>query len=53
MRARTSAPLSKRQILEACPGVSAITVERALKSLLATGYIRKLGAGPATSYAKN
>ncbi len=50
---RTSAPLSKRQILEACPGVSAITVERALKFLLSTGYIRKLGAGPATSYAKN
>lgn len=50
---RTPAPLRKRQILEACPGVSAITVERALKSLLAAGYIRKLGAGPATAYAKN
>lgn len=50
---RTPVPLGKRQILEACPGVSTITVERALKSLLASGYIRKLGAGPATSYAKN
>ena len=50
---RTSVPLSKRQILEACPGISTITIERALKSLLASGYIRKLGAGPATSYAKN
>ena len=50
---RTSVPLSKRQILEACPGVSTITIERALKSLLASGYIRKLGGGPATSYAKN
>ena len=50
---RTPTPLSKRQILEACPGVSSITVARALKALLSSGYIRKLGAGPATSYAKN
>ena len=50
---RTPTPLCKRQILEACPGVSAITVARALKTLLASGFIRKLGAGPATSYAKN
>ena len=44
--------LSKRQILDACPDVSAITVKRALASLLAAGFIRKLGAGRATSYAK-
>ena len=49
---RTPAPLRKRQILDACPDVSAITVERALKALLDAGYIRKLGAGPATAYAK-
>ena len=49
---RTPAPLRKRQILDACPDVSAITVERALKALLDIGYIRKLGAGPATAYAK-
>ena len=49
---RTVAPLSKRQILDACPDVSAITVKRALASLLAAGFIRKLGAGRATSYAK-
>ena len=50
---RTPVPLSKRQILEACPDVSAVTVARALKTLLDSGAIRKLGAGPATSYAKN
>ena len=44
--------LSKRQILDACPDVSAITVKRALASLLAVGFIRTLGAGRATSYAK-
>lgn len=49
---RTALPLRKRQILEACPGVSGITVARALKSLLDAGKIRKIGGGPATAYVK-
>lgn len=49
---RTPTPLRKRQILDACPDVSSITVARTLKSLLDAGLIRKIGAGPATAYVK-
>ena len=49
---RTAVPLRKRQILDACPDISGITVARALKSLLDAGMIRKIGGGPATAYVK-
>ena len=35
-----------------CPDISEAMVEKTLASLLAAGFIRKLGAGRATSYAK-
>ena len=50
---RTAAPLSKRQVLDACPDVSETTAERALAALLASGFLRKIGGGRATCYAKN
>lgn len=45
-----SGTLSKRQLLELCPGISTTTVERALKSLLDANVIDKTGAGPGTAY---
>ena len=42
--------VTKRTVLQACPDISKITVERALASLLAEGKIEKVGAGPATGY---
>ena len=43
---------TKKDILELCPGLSASTVERHLKKLVAEGYIAKHGAGKNTFYAK-
>jgi Fic family protein len=42
----------KKDILLRCPDISEAMVEKTLASLLADGFIRKLGAGRATSYAK-
>jgi len=50
---RTVAPLSKRQVLDACPDISETTVERTLGALLASGFLRKIGGGRGTTYAKN
>ena len=43
---------TKKDILELCPALSASTVERHLKKLVADGYIAKHGAGKNTFYAK-
>ena len=43
---------TKKDILELCPGLSASTVERHLKKLVAEGYIAKHGAGKNTFYTK-
>ena len=43
---------TKKDILELCPGLSASTVERHLKKLVADGTIEKLGGGRTTMYAK-
>ncbi|HBT97459.1 MAG TPA: cell filamentation protein Fic [Desulfobulbaceae bacterium] len=45
-------PFGKRDILEALPDISQITVERTLAALLKTGVIHKRGGGPATTYTK-
>ena len=45
--------ISKREILEACPDISKVTVERTLASLVKEGYIVKIGVGRATSYGKS
>ena len=44
---------TKRHILELCPNLSASSVERHLKKLVADGYIVKMGAGKSTVYVKN
>lgn len=40
------------KILEYCPDISKITVERTLTSLVKSGYIQKIGGGPSTVYVK-
>lgn len=45
--------IRKRDILRLCPDISEAMVEKTLKALLDAGYIRKIGGGPATAYAKN
>ena len=42
----------KREILEACPDISQVTVERTLTALVKEGYIVKIGAGRSTVYGK-
>lgn len=49
----STAPLTKREIMEKCAGVSEITVQRALANLQKTGEIGKLGGGRYTKYIWN
>jgi Fic family protein len=44
--------ITKREILEACPDISKVTVERTLTALVKEGYIVKIGAGRSTAYGK-
>jgi predicted HTH transcriptional regulator len=44
--------ISKSEILEACPDISKVTIERTLTVLVKEGYIVKIGAGRSTAYAK-
>jgi len=43
---------SKSELLETCPDISKITVERTLSALAKEGYIVKIGAGRSTAYGK-
>lgn len=45
--------ITKKEIIEYCPDISQVTVERTLTYLVNIGYIQKIGAGPATAYVKN
>ena len=40
--------ITKKEIMELCPDISKITVERTLTNLVKSGYIAKVGAGPST-----
>ena len=42
--------ITKKEIMEFCPDISKITVERTLTELVKDGYIAKIGAGPSTAY---
>lgn len=42
--------ITKKEIMEACPDISKVTVERTLTNLVKSGYIAKVGAGPTTGY---
>ncbi len=44
--------ITKKEIMEYCPDISQVTVERTLTNLVNSGYIQKIGAGPATAYVK-
>ncbi len=44
--------ITKKEIMEACPDISKTTVERTLTDLVKSGYITKVGSGPATAYVR-
>ena len=44
--------ITKREIMEACPDISKITVERTLASLVKDGYLIKIGGGRAVAYGR-
>lgn len=44
--------ITKKEIMEFCPDISKVTVERTLTELVKSGYIEKVGAGPATGYVR-
>lgn len=46
-------PITKSEIMEECPDISQITVQRALSDLLKRGLIVKLGGGRYTKYIWN
>jgi len=46
-------PITKSEIMEECPDISQITVQRALSDLLKSGLIIKIGGGRYTKYAWN
>lgn len=48
--AHTVGKITKKEIMEQCPDISKVTVERTLTELVKQGYIVKVGAGPATAY---
>jgi Fic family protein len=44
--------ITKKEIMEICPDISKVTVERTLTNLVKSGYIYKVGAGPSTAYVR-
>lgn len=44
--------ITKKEIMELCPDISKVTVERTLTELVKSGYIAKVGAGPVTGYVR-
>lgn len=44
--------ITKKEIMEQCPDISKITVERTLADLLKSEYIAKVGAGRSTGYVR-
>ena len=42
--------ITKKEIMDLCPDISRVTVERTLTELVKSGYIKKVGAGPSTGY---
>ena len=43
---------TKQEIIESCPGISKVTIERTLTSLVKGGYIIKIGGGRSVAYGK-
>ena len=44
--------ITKKEIMEFCPDISRVTMERTLTDLVKSGYIVKVGAGPSTGYVR-
>lgn len=44
--------ITKKEIMELCPDISKVTIERTLTDLVKSGYIAKVGAGPSTGYVR-
>ena len=44
--------ITKKEIMDFCPDISKVTVERTLTDLVKNGYIKKVGSGPSTAYIK-
>jgi len=44
--------INKKEIMEACPDISKITIERTLTSLVKSGCLIKIGGGPSVYYGK-
>ena len=44
--------ITKKEIMELCPDISKVTVERTLTDLVKSGYVAKVGAGPSTGYVR-
>lgn len=44
--------ITKREIMELCPDISKVTVERTLTDLVKQGYIAKVGSRSATGYVR-
>ncbi|MCL2772517.1 MAG: Fic family protein [Oscillospiraceae bacterium] len=44
--------ITKKEITEACPDISKVTIERTLTSLVKDGYLVKIGAGRSVAYGK-
>jgi Fic family protein len=49
---RNVGKITKKEIMETCPDISKVTVERALTDLVKNGLIVKTGAGRSTAYIK-
>jgi len=44
--------ITKKEIMDVCPDISKVTVERTLTELVKSGYIEKVGGGPSTAYVR-
>lgn len=44
--------ITKKEIMEQCPDISKVTVERTLTELVKEGYLEKVGAGRTTGYVR-
>ncbi|MDR0325986.1 MAG: Fic family protein [Oscillospiraceae bacterium] len=44
--------ITKKEIIEACPNISKVTIERTLTSLVKDGYLEKIGGGRSIAYGK-
>jgi predicted HTH transcriptional regulator len=44
--------ITKKEIMETCPDISKVTIERTLTSLVKDGYLVKIGDGRSAAYGK-